>query len=683
MTETNNRDIKLAVTEEMISSVLESLKERTKILGKVGSYEFRSDYIRHGTDNFVGPQYDFSEIARALDVEAYVGRSVTKISEQVIKHGYEITGVDENMIAYIKNRLFEIALVTGIETDQILREITLSLVTYGNAYIILRRDKRRSSGNKIKMYGKTLQPIAGMFVADATTMECSVDKYGNVKMWKQRMDSLLMDPTKKDGREFPPEDVIHIYINRKSGFTYGTPYIIAALDDIRALRKLEEIAVVLSSKEAFPLYHYKVGLPDKPAAVYEDGTTEVDSVMSRIQTLPQQGFIVSNERLTIDLVSRKGGALDIKPFLEYFEDRVLSSLMLSKTDLGRSSSVNRGTASTISKNMQEISRNYQSILSTGLSFKLILPLLLEGNFDVTVDNTCHLKFPEIDTEEARSKENHGLNLFNGSVITLDEFRRDFLRRRPLSEKDKKNTLMYMKHELSLELNKESQKSAAEGTTENKARPTNQYGKSPSKPKVAANDYNEIILDGFNKILLGINREENKKDLKSYIQSFIHDIINQAEEATKLDISEQIKKGWEQAKLEFEAIYKDSESEAEYIGSRALDRFYKNFVHKSYWKVIEDHLEAIYKCIDKEEVDIRYIVHLENARLALKDLVTTQQITANRFGFVSYAKRMGCKSVEVLGRDNNALREISLEQIIYTNLLPKEKEERRLKIKDND
>ena len=49
-------------------------------------------------------------------------------------------------------------------------------------------------------------------------------------------------------KTFSAEDVIFISLDKNTGFTFGTPYIVPVLDDVRALRRLEEIAEIVGGK---------------------------------------------------------------------------------------------------------------------------------------------------------------------------------------------------------------------------------------------------------------------------------------------------------------------------------------------------------------------------------------------------------------------------------------------------
>lgn len=335
-------DIKLSVgTPKELSE--EMLKARSKMLAKGLSYEGKGTYIpsRSSDGNFVSPIYDLAEIVRCVDVEPYVAQSIRRHREQILKEGYSVEGEDEEMVAYIKQRLFEISLVSGIPTSSWIREAITNMVTCHTSYLVFRRDEDRSSGSIIQMYGKTLSPIAGIYTVDPTTMSVKVDKYGTPKQWKQKITADTGFDSGDTEKTFPPEDVVCITVDKKSGFTFGTPYILPVLEDIRALRKLEELAMIIASKEAFPLYHYKVGTPEQPAMAYEGGGSEVDIVKSEVANMPTGGAVITTERHEINLISRQGGALDLHPYLEYFEARVLAGLRLSPMDLGRGGSANR------------------------------------------------------------------------------------------------------------------------------------------------------------------------------------------------------------------------------------------------------------------------------------------------------------------------------------------------------
>ncbi len=400
------RDIKLSVGTEP-EDVEEVIKSRPMILGKSASYEYKGGQLlaRLGDGSFVPPPYDLAEIARCADVEPYVAQSIRRHREQILKEGFEIQGQDDDMVEYIRTRLFEIALMSDIPTTNWVREAITNLIQFHSCALIFRRDSSRSSGKAIKMYNKYLDPIAGIYVADPTSMQVKVDKYGTPLRWKQKIGSGAYDQSSTE-KTFPPEDVLFITIDKKSGFSYGTPYILPVLEDIRALRKLEELALILANKEAFPLYHYKVGTEQLPATTLEGGGDEVSLVRDEVSNMGIGGNLVTSERHEITLVSKAGAGLDIHPFLTYFEARVLAGLRLSPMELGRGGTSNRGCYSADTETL------------TDKGWKHYWDINIETDLIATVDpNSAALKFVKANTFHVYPYEGP-MYLFSNSKLNV-------------------------------------------------------------------------------------------------------------------------------------------------------------------------------------------------------------------------------------------------------------------------
>jgi hypothetical protein len=678
------KDIQLSVQTGKSTDIRQALESRSKILGRARGYEFAGPSSFLGSSNknrFSQPIYDLSEIARASDIEPYISQSIRKHREQILKEGFTVTGSDDELVKYINQRLFEISLVTGITTDQWVRELVTNLVTYHNAYLIFRRDKDRSSGKPYKLYGKLINPIAGVFVGDPTTMEVSVDKYGTPKKWRQVIDGIHDSDTKIE-REYNVEDVVHITMDKKTGFTFGTPYLLPVLDDIRALRKLEEVAIVVSSKEAFPLYHYKVGTENRPAIYYEGGSNEVDQAHTAVAGLPSQGYIVTSERHEIALVSRQGSALDLSPYLAYFEARVVAGLRLSPLDLGRGGGFSRGTASNLNKSLQDAAQDYQQVISDCLSNFVILPLLLEGIYDIVPDNIVKFHFPTIDREEERAKQNQGLQLYLGNVITSAEFRKTYLNRQPLAESEKEDTNLHQQTQAqmqiaSLKQQQTAQSNLGEKATTNKARntaqPTNQSGTKQASSRFKANDYKLGVINNFRVSRASIlsNIDTFKEDTS--LDELIRDFIKQSAELSRGYITDYVEEGYVKAKKEYFTLYPDEDVDFDEIGNRALDRFFNNFVVKSFWKAIspyKDQLQVFLKGDLDDNIDpVRVLSCLDTIESSIKLLIIDQVVTAERFGFIKFAKKIGSKSIDLVNPDTQERVPLDISKLIYKTFIP--------------
>jgi len=690
-TPVQGKDIKLSIQGARGGDIVKALENRTKMLGRVRGYEYKGpsggSFNRQNNSRFSAPVYDLSEIARAADIEPYITQSIRKHREQILKEGYQVSGVDEEFVTYVKDRLFEISLLTGITTETWVRELVTNLVTYHNAYLIFRRDKKRSSGKPTKVYGKEREPIAGIFVGDPTTMEVKVDRYGTPRKWRQHIEG-VNDTDAIITKEYNIEDVVHITVDKKTGFTFGTPYLLPVLDDIRALRKLEEVAIIVASKEAFPLYHYKVGTENKPAIYYEGGDNEVDQAHAEVQNLPAQGYIVTSERHEIKLVSREGAALDLSPYLDYFEARVIAGLRLSPLDLGRGGGASRGTATNINKGLQDSAKDYQQVISDIISNFVILPLLLEGAKDVTEETLVRFTFPTIDREEERASQNHGLQLYMGNAITTSEFRKQYLNKQALTDEEEADCNRCKDHEQAKELAQmqAAAKAASSSSTgsdvgkavratiSNKGQPANQSGVKPAKSRFKANDYVSKVIDVYavhkSSIINNIN-DFTKDD--GVIEEIFRDFVKSSVEVSREFIDQSIEEGYLKAKKQYEAEYPDEDVDFEEIGNRAKDRFYANFVTKSYWKTITPYKSQINSFLERDEdnnLDTASIVGcLSIIEQKVKILIRDQLITAERFGFIKFAKKIGSKTIDLVNPDTQDRVPLDISKLIYKSFIP--------------
>lgn len=274
-------------------------------------------------------EYDLALINRIEDTDSYVHQAFVKKVGLMFKEGYDLVGADPKTIQYIKLRLAQIARASGIPTDELLRSIGRSLIKKSNAFLVKARKESASGGRTRTVPGgtKELEPVAGYFVAPAETMQYEADKNGRVTRWKQEL---------PDGTftYFKPEDVVHLYFNKKDGFVYGTPTIVPVIDDIRSLRKIEENVELLVYQHLFPLFHYKIGSDEFPATVDELGNDEIEVAKREIQTMPSEGGLVTSHRHEIELIGAENRSLRAEGYLEHFKKRVFSGLGISAVDMG-------------------------------------------------------------------------------------------------------------------------------------------------------------------------------------------------------------------------------------------------------------------------------------------------------------------------------------------------------------
>ena len=187
-----------------------------------------------GRAAFRPAEYNLSEIGRIEDTDSYVRQAFDKKVALMFKEGWDIIGPNTRVIKYIQARFAQIARATRTPTNQLFRDLGSSLIRKSNSFIIKVRKTEASGGAIRREPGRkgTIKPVAGYFIAAAETMEYEANGNRIVK-WRQKMPN-------GEFKEYDPLDVIHIYFDRKDGFVFGTPTIVPVIDDIRALRKIEE-----------------------------------------------------------------------------------------------------------------------------------------------------------------------------------------------------------------------------------------------------------------------------------------------------------------------------------------------------------------------------------------------------------------------------------------------------------
>jgi hypothetical protein len=376
--------------------------------------------------------------------------------------------------------------------------------------------------------------------------------------------------------------------------------------------------------------------------------------------------------------------------MDYFEARVLGGLSLSPLDLGRGDTANKGTATSVSQNLEDSAKDYQSAISAILTQSLIIPLLLEGGFDVNLDNMAYFSFPLVNAEEERAQQNQGLQMLLGNAITVEEFRREYLNMPPMTDEDKLDTIREYTLQGQIKLAKVAAKAKAgesspatpsKGVTSsvaNKARPANQFG-SKIKSRFKKNDLMsgiEVHLDNLKKSILAISvsSEISIEDAVSTAMStFVKDCVN----STSDDLLDIIDSGFSVAREQFMEVNKDLQDDVEPIGERSISRFKTNFISGSYWKVLNSHKTSIIKSLtpDSDGNTGSYLVikNMETINKSIQSLIADQVDTAFRFGFIRFAKRKGYKFIELVdSTSKEVVEQISIADVIYKEFIPTEK-----------
>ena len=386
------------------------VKEYTANIGRGRAPSLRWEY----------PEWNLGETGRIIDTEALARRAIKNKKNLFLKEGFDFVGADPKRIRYIKTRLKQMATATNVPFYVLLSQTVSSLIRQSNAFWVKVRNEKASGGQIRKTpEGGKRSPVAGYFALPAETIHIKRDEFGKVKEYEQCIAG-------KVAKSFRPHNVIHFHLEKREGFSVGTPDLVAVKDDIRALRRIEENVELLVYNHLFPLFHYQVGTDDKPAAVFPDGTTEVQVVQREIARMPSDGCWVTPERHSVNVLGAGSKTVAVEKILEHFKKRVIVGLGNSMVDMGEGDSANRSTAQTMSRNLVDDVKEAQKEFAAQFYMHVIEELLMESTFPnnnlYEEDNRVHLQFSEIDIEARQAKENHAVDLFLKNAITHTELR---------------------------------------------------------------------------------------------------------------------------------------------------------------------------------------------------------------------------------------------------------------------
>jgi len=393
---------------------IESIKDAVR--QKVATWDFQE-----GND-WLELEYDLGEIGRAEDVESYIAQANRKKTGLMFKEGWEFVGSNPKSLKFIKRRVREIELSSGVPFKQLMRDIGFALIRTNNCFVYINRDHPKGggvslSGKEFKWGKRTYDPIVSLEIIPPETIRYKVNKLGHVKKWAQFINGEKV-------REFKTDEVIHFHLYRRPGFVAGTPVAVPVLDDILSLREVEENVLLLIHQFLFPLLHWKVGSDEYPATITSDGHDEIELAKEYYQAIPTEGGLITSHRHSIELIGSENQALRIEDYITHFRERILAGLGISTIDIGLADTANRATSETLSRALVDTVKDAQDAVELHLNFHFIQPLLreMEGEKVLEEKNLVFFRFNEIDINNKIKKEEHARNLFESDGITWSEFR---------------------------------------------------------------------------------------------------------------------------------------------------------------------------------------------------------------------------------------------------------------------
>ncbi len=359
---------------------------------------------------FHRPEYNLQEIRDAAEADSYVKISLAKTSYLIYKAGWKFKSENQQAVDYLDQRFKIMSYCTGVPMDILMQGIADDLTKYSNAFLIKSKIDR-IPGVKAKPLSEDGLIIGGYTRIDPCSIKIKRDKHGNILKYEQGYGG--------NKKQFKPEDVIHFYLDKDANNAFGTPRIIAALEDVKLLRKIEGNVTALIYRFAMPLYQWKIGLPE---VGFQGTDEEIAKAKYEIESGSLDGVFITNEKTEIKAVGSEGTAMNMQPYLNYFEQRVFSALGVSAAQMGRGGA--KQDADSMEQQVHDTVKYIQRMMAEFIEKKILMELLLEGGFNPFDSNSyVDYVFEEISLETKIKKENHEINKYQSNVTTYPEARR--------------------------------------------------------------------------------------------------------------------------------------------------------------------------------------------------------------------------------------------------------------------
>ena len=405
--------------QDDIKALGRSIKIAALALGFRGS-----SYYYDTRAAFEPSPYDFNRITQAFDTDGYVRQAIAKHKELFWKEGWEIVGENPEAISYLYRRIDFMEMTKKKPFSEFLIELSDQLIKYSNVFIVkARADIGSYFPDKLNPISST-EPIAGYYLIPTEQTYILRDKQNRPKAYQQATDPLTYSPNDKDP-VWSAERVIHMYFDKKPGRAFGTPFLSTVLDDVIALRQMEEDIQNLVHRELFPLYKYTIGTAEQPAE-----PEEITRAAAEIENLRAEGGLILPYRHSVDVIGANNTALDASEYLNHFKERVSVGLGVAPHHLGMSmNGGNRSVTDRLDVALYDRVKQLQKQFSEMVRIFIFNELLFEGGYDplenpmdATVSDRCFMRFKEIDVDTQVKKENHIIQKFVNNLITIDEAR---------------------------------------------------------------------------------------------------------------------------------------------------------------------------------------------------------------------------------------------------------------------
>ncbi len=370
----------------------------------------------------------------AIRSDSILRQWVSNTVEGCMRHGFNVMSNDEGINKKLQERMREIEVASKTTMYRFVRTMLYNFIAYGNAYAVLIRNAGNSSGRSYTWIDdKTLEPISGVYPIDPLMVKIDRKNNGSVKTYQLDASvfeaSLYINAKSPDVVNYPTNwtrtqgvvnvdknDMVHIIYDENST-PFGRPPLSEVLEDVLALRTLEEVIQDMIRQNMYVITVYKVGTPDRPGK-----QQDIDAVKKNLTWNPSDGMLVMPGDHDIGIVS--ANIKDILSFIEYFKTKIYSAIGGSSVGFGEAGAANRATSGDARVPHFDKVRDMQLLFASFFQTYFLDHIVCDMGYHpaTLVEGRPVLLFNEPDIETLTKKTNNSVFLYEHNVATFKETR---------------------------------------------------------------------------------------------------------------------------------------------------------------------------------------------------------------------------------------------------------------------
>lgn len=399
--------------------------------------------------NLSDPQI-FKSVIRCVD--AYVKDGLARQAVDVYTDNcvhFEIKG-REAVTKKLSDRLNEVALHSGLTWEQIKYDFVHEFFKTGTSPLLKIRDSELKSDFTVPgryLYKERPTQISKILALSATQVmpkkllsshigwtfrgtriNSFVDAKSRVAELGDKFKITLKVNENTDSNSritiFNKLDISVATYKKDPGTVYGIGILIPILDDLTALRTLENITVTMIKKHGLPMTQVAIARPTDILYARNGWTleTEIRKAEALVNKARHDSVLITPDTYTVKLIGSESQALRVREYLDYYLKKIIVGIGVPSFYLGLDDSTSLATDNA-SEGFNQNIKSCQQVISGFFINELFNELLWEMGFDpfTKEEDRVEIVFRNADNGLLIKWQSHAADLFTKGVIDLDQF----------------------------------------------------------------------------------------------------------------------------------------------------------------------------------------------------------------------------------------------------------------------